>query len=125
MSEAPVKAPQNRFGCIDCELPTYQDDALFWLAIVAPFVLTIITGIILVLRAEKPLGVLQLMAISVPGGLPPAMGVALSIDGSIADKVGFALLLVFIWASTFGPLMVFFTQWIYVNYRAMRKSFEK
>ena len=125
MSSGPAKAPENVFGCSDCELPTYQDEVLFWLAIVSPFVLTVVVSLYFVLRAQKPFSFLQDMSFSVSGGLPPAVGVALSTDGSVADKIGLALVLVLIWASTLGPLMVFFTQWTYVEFRALRERFEK
>ncbi|MEO0417936.1 MAG: hypothetical protein AAF249_03675 [Pseudomonadota bacterium] len=119
------KAPEDSFGCYDCELPSYQDEVLFWLAIVSPFVLTLLVSSYFVIRAQKPIGFLKEMAISVPGGLLPAIGVALSTDGSFADKTGLAMLLVFIWSSTFGPVMVFFAQWTCVEFRAIRKRFEK
>ena len=125
MRNGPAKPPVNEFGCVDCELPTYQDEVLFWLAILSPFVLTLLVSIYFVFRAQKPVGFLQQMAISVPGGLPPAFGVALLSEGSVADKTGFVFVLVAIWATTFGPLMVFFAQWAYVEYRALRKRFEK
>ena len=125
MRNGPAKPPANEFGCSDCVLPTYQDEVLFWLAIMSPFVLTLLVSLSFVFRAQKPVGFLQQIAISVPGGLPPAIGVALSTEGSVADTTGFVFVLVAIWATTFGRLMVFFAQWAYVEYRAIRKRFEK
>jgi len=125
VAEKLAQPPVNEFGCVDCELPSYQDEVLFWLAIVSPFVLTLLVSIYFVIRAQKPIGFLQQMAISVPGSLPPAIGVALWTDGSIADKIGLVVLLVFIWATTFGASTVFFAQWVNVEYRALRKRFEK
>ncbi|QFT78146.1 hypothetical protein [Erythrobacter sp. THAF29] len=117
ISETPVA----EHGCIDCELPSFQDDLLFYGIVVSPFMLTIIISYLFVRRADAPMGILRLMAISVPGTVPAAIGLALAFEDELASAVTTTIVAVFIWTATIGPAVVFFTQWTYLELKRIRQ----
>lgn len=109
--------PIAEFGCIDCRLPSAYDDVLFYFFVLSPFVLTVGVSFFFVRRAQAPIGFLRLAGISALGGLPAATGLALTFESQFEGIVATAIFAVFLWAVTFGPLCVFFTQWIYLEVR--------
>ena len=109
------------YGCVDCGLASAQDDLIFYLIALSPFLLTVLVSYPFVRLAAAPIGYLRLTLISLPGAVPSAIGLAWLFEDKIGEGVTTALLAVFLWAATIGPLIVFFTQWIYLEIKSMRR----
>ena len=116
--------PIAEYGCIDC-VPSDQADLLFYFIVFSPFLFTLIVSYFFVPRAQVPIGILNLMAISVPGALPAAIGLALAFEDDVTSAVTTATVAAFIWAATFGPFIVFFMQWIYLEIQSISKRSSK
>lgn len=110
------------YGCDDCELPSFQDELVIWSVVLSPFLLTVLVSLFFVRRATEPLSVPRLMAISVPGALPAVFAMLLMTNDSVFARLTLVALVVALWSVTFGPTLVFFTQWVYLELRRLRRK---
>lgn len=110
------------YGCVDCGLASAQDDLIFYLIALSPFLLTVLVSYPFVRLATAPIGYLRLTLISILGAVPSAIGLAWLFQDKIGEGVATALLAVFLWAATIGPIVVFFAQWIYFEIKSMRRQ---